>query len=458
MNPGLLLIPFLILLVVLVRGQKPFLLTLWAFSFFALPTVRNQVGSVSIYWCDLIAIAVLVAFATRHPVQGGIGLRRWGVLLLATFSFGLVSSVFRYGSVVEPAFVILRYAFALVPLLAIPRIYSDRRLMRGLYQGVIAAALFVALIGVIQSTSRPLALQLEDFFYGSFASDVSYRGGLIDESDQLRAHGVYGSATTFAGGAALIGFCSLILGLLVQRRLWSRIAFGVCILTVFLTYSRHGLLALVIFAIVFAVTSPRQSARRLGMILTISLLLSTVAASGFWTERLSRGNITEDVNLESRLIEGPANLVERIIDDPLVAFVGIGLGVEHALTSPDLTEATRGFVSNSFLLQLLYAGIAAFVTYVLFFVAALRRALHLTTRMRSLALGSILGVCVILASDNYGFFHTTFAFGWSLLVAIVSVSQYHPRWGRLADVPADGNWDGPKDGPSLGIRTGADPR
>jgi hypothetical protein len=297
-------------------------------------------------------------------------------------------------------------------------------------KGVTIAACLLAVVAVIQTTSRPLAIRLEALIYGDFSSNVGYRGGLIDEPGTLRAHGVFGSPTAFAGGAVIMGFVILQLTRSAKLRWWPVLPLAGCLLGLLLTYSRHGLLAVVVAAIAATVTNPHTALRRLGAVLVVLAVSSTVVSTHFWEERLSRG-LTADVNLRTRLLDGPSDLAKRLQVDPVVGVVGIGLGVEHVVTSStELATVREGFVSNSFLLYLLYAGICALVGVLVVFGLSIREALRLPPRDRSLALGALLAICVILASDNYGLFHMTMPFGWSLVVAMVHATTLGATEGR----------------------------
>jgi hypothetical protein len=417
-------VPFLALLGHSARARKPLLLSLWAFSYLALPTVRNRIGPVSVYWSDLVALAVLVAFVNRaSPESERARPQAFYALLLGTLSIGLISAFVRYGVLVEPGFILLRFATALLPLVVVPRIFQDPAAARAILKGVTVAAVLVTVLALVQTISRPLAIRLEELLYGDFPSTVGYRGGLIDEPSQLRSHAVFGSPTVFAGAAVIMGLLILMLSRFARVRWLPLVPLIGCGLSLLLTYSRHGLLAALLAVIVATITNRRSAVRRIGAVLIVATLLSTVVSTGFWAERFSRG-IAGDVNVRTRLVDGPSELADRLREDPMVGVAGIGLGVEHVTSSStELGEIRRGFVSNTFLLYMLYAGVFAFAAVVVVFGLSIARARRLALHDRSLALAALLGICSVLAADNYGFFHMTIPFGWSIVVAMVYATR-----------------------------------
>jgi hypothetical protein len=332
---------------------------------------------------------------------------------------GAVTSLLRYEAVLEPGYEVLRYGLAFLPLLLLPRVTADSTAMAWVWRGIVIAALWMAVVALIQSQWRDLAMQLEGILYGDRSKgsgSFAYRERALMFSERIRVHGMYGSSTCFAGATTMAG--ALLMFRMSRERVgWlTRLALVGAAAAMLLTISRHGLLAWLLLLLPAMLHRPGR-----GSILPI-VMIGTVAALGagdFWAERINRGGISEDENLSYRLVERPLELIERISDEPSILIGGVGLGTSHIMSTGEEGPSQEGFVSNSFALYLFYLGAAALFTVTALLVSAFLAAFTLEGKLRAAALGGLAATVVVVASDNYAFLHTSFPFMWSALVALI---------------------------------------
>ena len=437
MNPSVLVFPYLYLLYRLGKEKSPHLLTLWVTIFLAFPTTRNKLGPISLYWSDLTGIAVLATFYNHGPMTKTVATTtRWAALLIGTYSIGVVAALLRYKIIIEPGFWTYRYIIALVPWIVIPRVLREEAYFRAIERGALIAAGVVGFVSMMQAGSKDTALWIDDIFYSAYPAEVgkeSYQRRMVKTASTLRTYGMYGTSTAFAGASAAVGFLVLLFSTMRKRAVMAPIFAILCFMGCMTTYSRHGLLAIAFFVAPTIIFVPTRAIRVVGLAAGLAVVASFFVSTEFMAERFGRGGEGGDDNMTYRLVIRPLELLDRIEMDPTVALVGTGHGIEHALKGEARKKARYGFVSNSFVLYLFYAGILCFLVFGFVFVAAIVRSWNLPPRIRDPAMGTILGMIVILASDNYAYLHTSFVFMWSLAMAFIWTIPGQERWNDLIE-------------------------
>jgi hypothetical protein len=419
MNQGALVVPFAILLVMVALFDARMLLAVWTFTWVGMPTLRSRFGPVSVYWCDVAAIAATVACFRWPPNDVSRQMSKWYLALALVHGVGVVTSLVRYNAILEPGYDALRYGFAFLPLLILPRVAPDPEAMDWFWRGILVAALWMIAVALIQSLWRDTALQLETLLYGSRSegsASFAYRERALMFNTRLRVHGMYGASTCFAGAATMVG---VLLTFRMSRERASpvtQLGFLGSAAAMLLTFSRHGLLA---WAALLLPSFVRRPGRGSLVPLLMVAIVSVLGAGEFWAERIGRGGIQDDQNLSSRLVERPLELLDRISEEPSILLGGVGLGTSHILRTGEDGPSQEGFVSNGFALYLFYLGILGLGMVLVLLAFTLRTAWGLEGRSRAAALGGLGATVVIIASDNYGFLHTSFPFMWSALVALI---------------------------------------
>jgi hypothetical protein len=419
MDQGLLVAPFALLLVIFALFDGRIVLGVWSFTVLAMPTLRSRFGPVSVYWCDVAALVACFICLRWPPRIASQRMTKWYLALGVAHCIGGVTSLVRYEAILEPGYEALRYAIAFLPLVLLPRVAEDDETMAWFWRGVLVAALWMAVLALIQSFWRDIALQLETFMYGARSQgsvSLAYRERALMESTQLRVHGMYGVSTCFAGAATMTGTLLVFYMSRVRAGLLTRVGLLGSAIAMLLTFSRHGLLAWGALLIPSFVRKPGR-----GAILPVLLLasVSVLGARQFWAERINRGGVSEDENLSARLVDRPLELLDRISEEPLILVAGVGLGTDHMNRADEDGPSRVGFVSNGFALYLFYLGISGLVVVVGLLATTLHAAWRLDGDVRAAAIGGLGATVVIIASDNYGFLHTSFPFMWSVLVALI---------------------------------------
>lgn len=387
--------------------------------YLALPSIHNRLG-LSLYWCDIAAAAVIFRYVIWDRSKRGFPvLDRWYVGLGLAFAVGILGTIVRFGHFLEPGYLTMRSVLALAPLLVMPRALQDEDTFDQIFKAAVAAGLFIGLLAVLQSWSTELALQTESLLYSGYGDSAArvHRYNQVVYGGQLRVFGNQGASTAFGGAAALTAVFLVVLGRTRTERRWITAAIGSCVLAAALTYSRHSMLALVVFVAMLALMRP---SRVLSGVVVLGLVIGLVAiftSLDLWIERLARGGL-EDRNVQSRLIRGPLELVARVDGDPSVLLYGAGLGMAWFLSEYQLAEARFGFASNTFLLYLFYCGVPAFLAYLAFFAHTSLHALSTGAKHRGILFASVFAAALVIASDNYGFFKYSVPFLWSTIAAL----------------------------------------
>lgn len=421
---------FPLLLIVLawqLYSRSPNLFATWSFVYCLLPTYVFRIGALSLYWCDLSAIAVLLYWYNDPVPRKSASLAvQWFKVLIGTLGVGLLSSLIRYGAIFEPMYWVIRYAFALATLPIITAYGRDKALRQAILAGAVAAAVGMFLIAVTQQFRLPFNEWLDHVIYDGYTSDRSSRTrALYFASDgPMRVFGPYCTSTQFGGAGVCVGVLLAVLSwtskrpqLLVGRQRLITLATVLAWLSALMTFSRHALLAIVAFLVVTAAADLRKS--KWVWVLSGTTILAV--GSGylgsfvdFWLERIGKGGISTDRNLSDRLQTRPFELLDRIMTEPSVLYGGVGLGSEHIFTGTQY-----GFVSNGFLLYLFYCGLPAFLAFLGCFVYAFRRALaQPRDRVPAVVPAGVLAMAIIVAADNYAYFTTNLVFMWAVVIGL----------------------------------------
>ena len=419
MDQGVLIVPFGLVLAVLALFDSRIVLAIWSFTFLAMPTLRSKLGPVSVYWCDVAALLACFVCLRGAATVASRSMTKWYIGLAVVHLIGVLTSLLRYQAILEPGYEALRFGIAFLPLVLLPRIVDDDGAMDWFWHGVLASALWMAAVALIQYFWRDLALQFETFLYGprSVGSvNLAYRERAIMENTRLRVHGMYGASTCFAGAASMTGALLMLRMSRIRAGLLTRLGVLGSAVAMLLTFSRHGLLAWGALLIPPILRRPGR-----GAILPVILVgsVAVLGAGQFWAERIGRGGVRDDENLSARLVDRPLELLDRISDEPSILLTGVGLGTSH-IVRPDADAPSReGFVSNSFALYLFYLGVWGLGVVVALLFTALRVAWRLEGDVKGAALGGLTATVVVIASDNYGFLHSSFPFMWAVLVALI---------------------------------------
>ena len=419
---------FLIAVGVLTHKRHPMLAAMWLFLYGCLPMLRYVLADIPIYWSDVAAVGLFISAMRGRRVErlppGS--LRVLGLLLIGALSMGVLSSVARYGAPIKPTYVLLRHVVALVPIFALPRPSDNPRFYKYLSGAVCVSAVFSLALAIVQVASLQGALWIEQFFYSALsagaevnAAGETYRERLLFVLSNTRAYGTHSAATTYAGICVMFACMATLLRLVVPanlRRLLSLaiLAFAV---TTMLTFSRHGVLAIVVFYAVANLSRRARQTQAIQTILVLGAVFISFTTMSFWQERVNRGGVEEDRNLRLRLIERPLELLDRLSTDPSIAVIGAGLGLRRLFGTG--SDELYGFVSNGFLLYFFHCGIGALLMICLLFFKAAQRARQLSGQYSSVALAAIVATAVIIASDNYGFIQLTCPAFWACMLAII---------------------------------------
>jgi hypothetical protein len=240
---------------------------------------------------------------------------------------------------------------------------------------------------------------------------------LLGESANIRVYGMYSTSTCFAGAASLVAALLLFRLAQVKAGLLNHLGLLSAAVTMLLTFSRHGLLA---WGVLLLPSFVRRPQRGFAILALLGVLVALLGAGDFWAERLSRGGVREDGNLSSRLVDRPLELLERIEEEPSILVSGVGLGTDHlSRRGAEGGPSRYGFVSNGFALYLFYLGLFAVGVVVALLLVTAMAAWELEPDLRAAALGALGAAVVVIASDNYGFLHSSFPFMWSVIVALI---------------------------------------
>lgn len=428
MNAMTVLFPaFLLLIFAQSYVRSRWLFATWTFLYCLLPTYVYRLGSVSLYWCDIAAVAVLFYwYNDRVPRKSASLAIQWFKVLMGTLLIGALSSLVRYWAFFEPLYWVLRYGFALATLPIVTAYSRQPPLRAAMLSGIAAAAVGMFLIAVVQEFRLPMNDALDHLLYDGYASlksDIG-RSASFAMSGPLRVFGPFSTSTQFGGASVCVGVLLTVLSwtsrrpqILVGRQRFITFATVLAWSASLMTFSRHALLAILVFLAVTAAADLRKSKWVWGMSAAAILLVGSGYFNtflGFWLARIGKGGISSDENLAARLQTRPWELYDRIVHEPSILYGGIGLGSEHILHG-----AQYGFVSNGFLLYLFYCGLPAFLAYFGCFLYAFQRSLgQPRDQLPAVVPAGVLAMAIIVAADNYAFFTPNLVFMWSVVIGL----------------------------------------
>src|SRR4051812_28628747 len=125
MDQGILVGPFLLLLIAFALFDGGLVFGVWSFTVLGMPTLRSKLGPVSVYWCDVAAVLACFAAARWSATETSQRLTKWFVALGVVYSLGVVTSILRYEAILEPGYDAMRNVIAFLPLVLLPRLVDD---------------------------------------------------------------------------------------------------------------------------------------------------------------------------------------------------------------------------------------------------------------------------------------------------------------------------------------------
>lgn len=411
MNLHPVLFGLLSLLLAVLAAYRPHLAVfVWPLCSVIFHATRTIIGA-PIYFADVTTAVLMLIVVRRAGASAFVvpGAHAWHWWLLAWSAISAVLASIRYGIVAETSYEFGRMAlsFALLPTFAW-FIGTDRFIRE---RNALGAGLFIA-AGAL--------LSLEAYEFGNpagahqvkliFLGDVTHERVLeemerVSERVALRPSGPFHGPTSAAGTALLLGA----LGWLVLGGTGHLAA--LCIVFglggAALTVSRHAGLA-VLGALPFWMAGRSRGEVSLGFLkrvfgLAAIVTMLAVVAGDAWTSRMERrGPMLEDRNISARVVDGPLRYLNAIADDPLLFITGVGPGANKARFVDNAREIKRlGFVSNSFLLPLLYLGFPGFALYLAIWGQAAFAAARFSRVIGLQALAIFVTTAILVASDNY---------------------------------------------------------
>lgn len=403
------------------RGRLSSLATAAVIAYLALPGWGLEVGA-TILVGDLLGV-MLLAFAIRRRSARGVASRSargvaWFAVALATYLVGVTVVYWRYAAFIVPLLYASRFVVAAGTAWWSATLVDAAILLRAV--SIAGIAMFCFALGQTVAPES-LGLALEAFSAGDGAEPVAgtYRGRLLLTSETLRAFGTYGSSTLFGGVAAAVAAVLASHPLGRQRHV---LGVACAMSAAALSYSRHALLAV---AVVVAGLLVQRAANRLrlavaGLFLVISV--TGIFSTDFLEARVSRG-LLGDENIHARVVDGPQRFARRLVDEPSIGLLGIGVGPDLILTGSRLSAAREGFVSNGALLHVFYLGVPGGIFYLYTRGAASRLAWRSARRGNTAIVGCIAALLIIDVADNYAFLHQSIHFAWALFFGINSPSR-----------------------------------
>lgn len=388
---------------------------------FVVPSTRLELNSGSIY---LVDVAILMAaFLVLRPTASRGRLRRSVHSLLLAFGCFMLSacvSLIRYGTVVGPSLLALRYlVWLLFGLIIIPRLVRSN-LRATLRRSLLVSLGVLAFVAVIQVVSITGAEWFEEILYSETdgRSFRDFRLATLVGDGSPRAYGPHGSSTAFAGIAVLICALWLVAGGRSASRSERAFAWLSVLASITMSGSRHAALALLAAIAVSTMSSSHtRSGSRVERTrdmrwLVVLLAFAVLALVGPLGSRIAERGVWTDENILARVVDGPSGFLNRLTSDPSVAVTGVGIGATQLGDLSDDPRAGEGEVSNGALLFWFVLGVPGVVLAGRLVLIPLRSraAAHLDLPTKRLV--SVLAV-VILVSDNYGFYNLVALGAWT---------------------------------------------
>jgi hypothetical protein len=430
-NDGLLAMALLLLpgavfagIIVLLLATRPFVtFCLHVAILTTIPLVRVYLPSdIPLYMSDLLLGLALVGglWQFRHgglrPVFPFVNLCvMMFALSVLLSSFVLTSTV---GGAIQVVYAVGRYLLSTVLVFWAAIWLADTpERQRWLVIVILLGGTVNALLSIIQNLPgiQVWGVELPRMLYGSRSvPDARYQ--LVLQGQYRRGFGFYQSATSLSGvlDMALV-LCMMGGRAIFTRQSWVN-AIALLLLTGMLaTYSRHGILSLVLVGLVgiFVLPNTRILVR---LVVTMAVLGTLVMAVGlvdlnYLTSRSE--NVLEDQSTMAR-VEGMNEFITYSIEEPQRIIIGNGVGwadlFDRGLLSAEEAEIIRsGFVSNAYPLVAYNVGVLGLLSYMGLFGYLIYRSVeasyqHDQTLGGYMALG--LATALIMAAilhpfDNY---------------------------------------------------------
>ena len=405
---------FLLIVMSLTVKYAPFIFLLWSLVLLVFPTFRTDLFGIPIYWYDVVTVILIFHFVLlykskiKYLVPSSIW--RWFLgFFLVYLIFGFFVPSFKFSIITLTLWIFLHSFLAIFGLLFGSAIsYSlNSEYKRYLTTGIFISSLVLCCLALLQFFSIHYAELIDNFFYGSFAKSKTqfFHKAFIRTK---RVYGPHQAPTTFAGVSLINGFLLL---WLIKEKNWKKIVgITASIISILLTFSRHGIIALFAGVLVIFLFDKLKTTKQLiaiiGSIFLIVILSHNKIILNVWRSRFERGGITTDPNIYSRLVRGPKNFLERIEEEPYILLLGTGLDVQKLMHKAKLSRKVMfGFVSNGFLLALFHLSIWGFLLYVGFWIKTFIKSLLLPKFLSKTAIPFIFVLIIIIASDNYSFLY-----------------------------------------------------
>ena len=400
---------FLGLLGVLGYVRPHWLAALWPVFAFALPTTRTVMAGAPIYWYDGVAIALLVVLLLKGA-KWPRGVPRWHLWFIGCgLVFGTLFPILLYGISLDLIYIwghasIAWTAFAIAILMfTVP---DGDKYRRYLGIGVMAAVSIFCLAALLQRSGIAMALRVNQFYRGDIGG-AWVREDYARVSFAERPNGPFGSATTFAGLAVVVGAIGWLVYNGVSKK--AQYVIGAAAgLTVIATVSRHAVVAVAIGMCVllyYGRSKDRVRTVLAAAVLTVAML--TIGMAQGWEKRIARleGGVLQDHNITARVIDGPLRLARLIEADPGLVITGTGLDAQKIARrgTSQVGRFSTGFVSNSFLLPLYALGFSGFLLTLAFWWYIWRSARGIPPGYRAMPLALVVMAVLIIAADNYAF-------------------------------------------------------
>jgi hypothetical protein len=425
--------------------------------FFLLPitlivfaTMRFQAGF-PLYLFDVSAALVLFVCLREGALRAwprAIAPVHYILMGLLVFT-GFVVPLFRYGFSTQSLWVtghaMLAYAQVItgVALVCIPALKASRQ---HLVWGIVVALAALAIIVWLQFGNPGMSRTINAFFF----RDQTTSQTLTEFGAKLmaqRAAGPFGNPN-IPGVIGILG--AFVVWLLASRR-WALLAFALAVAIVIPTVSRQAILALVLCLAIWLITgAPKTRIAGFALLALVPLaspIVASIPSLAPTIERFSRwqGGALEDNNVSGRLLDGPARLWNLIVEKPDTAVVGAGWDVQKLMSQGvDVGIYGTGFVSNSFLLWLYFAGVIGLLFILFFFGRLLQAALKARGDLRARSLAIVFPLMFLYFSDNGGILIEAFVNNicllWGLIVAFqlrqerLIAASAAPRWTAEPDV------------------------
>lgn len=432
------LVTYILFLIWCSTRKRTFLFFLLPLFYLLFQTIRTVIAGIPLYWSDITVIALLLStgrwirswFSLKY-----LNIRNWHLWLIACQCLGVFVAIVRFNLLSEPIYEAFRYSLCYLCFPIGARVFASNefeKYRRSLGMGIAVSIVVISLLALYQFGDPIRNAQIANFFYSDFYQSLT-GSDLTNQARIYRPSGPFQAPTTLAG-TSLLAASSTWLCLRKSNPLISKISILAGILASVLTLSRHGILA-IFLALPFYIVSNYKSKKSFNIFstwfrLTVVVFLLFFIASYFFdnTEigqqlmvRLNKGGVSEDTNLQARLILGPSRLFNLIAQDFSVLIFGLGTGISKArFTSGSDTLRHIGFVSNGFLLPLLYTGLFGFFTMIFFWIFNLRTALKTYKFLSPICISIPLISILIILSDNYGYLAKPTVMLWSLVSGILS--------------------------------------